>query len=485
MKKLNVQIEKTFVTNEKLLCIFIRTKINDMDKHLNYYEVRWKNFKSFTDTKWIKIKPLTIVLGSNNSGKTNFLAPFLLMNQTLMSKDPNSPLIIKGSSYDGGNIKELVSDYDLSKNIFFGFRYHLHETDEKIEKVGSYLPGAVEVTFGVNNKKDREIIVKKETVSDIFRRNLFSISRIGKKYKLTEKGFKSLSRMYEHETDSIANSSPLNFLFEPNSLLSDVRERNSEITTRKKKKISVAFSDLLDATSFNFSTVRQYLGELSYIGPIRDNPHRIYEISNENYYTVGSKGENMTNLLKKHFSKRNKELDKWIKKFRFGDWLELEHLYGNSYSIRFKEEKNPELYTSIANSGFGASQLLPLIVQALVSPKGSLTIAEQPEVHLNPLLQCELADLFSFMANKDQKVIIETHSEYLLLRLRRLVADKTISADNIAIYFVEKIDGSSNIREIKMQEDGHIKPEEWPSDFFVDSLRESLLLATQQLKNKK
>lgn len=58
-----------------------------MEKHIDYKEVRWKNFKGFKDTKWTKIKPITIILGSNNSGKTNFLAPFLLLNQTINSRD--------------------------------------------------------------------------------------------------------------------------------------------------------------------------------------------------------------------------------------------------------------------------------------------------------------------------------------------------------------------------------------------------------------
>jgi predicted ATPase len=188
----------------------------------------------------------------------------------------------------------------------------------------------------------------------------------------------------------------------------------------------------------------------------------------------------MTNLLKKYFSKQNSDLNKWVKRFGFGNWVEIKYLYGNSYSIRFKEKRNSKIYTSIANSGFGASQILPLIVQALVSPEGSMTIAEQPEIHLNPKLQCELADLFAFMAKRDQKIIIETHSEYLLLRLRKLIADKTISSDDIAIYFIEKKEGYSDIREIKVEPDGHIDSEQWPDDFFEDSLREALSLATHQ-----
>jgi predicted ATPase len=176
-------------------------------------------------------------------------------------------------------------------------------------------------------------------------------------------------------------------------------------------------------------------------------------------------------------------MDFWVKKFGFGDWLQLKKLYGHTYSIRFRQN-NKKMYTSIANAGFGASQLLPLIVQALVSPPGSLTIAEQPEIHLNPRLQCELGDLFVFMAKQEQRVIVETHSEHLLLRLRRLIAQKEISHDEIAIYFIEKTKDTSTIKEISIEKDGHIDPIKWPKGFFEESLKESLALATQQLKNK-
>jgi predicted ATPase len=461
-----------------------------MDKHLNYFEVRWKNFKGYKDTKWIKIKPITILLGENNSGKTNFIAPFLLLQQTLTSRDPNSPLIIKGGLYDGGNIQEIVNNYNLENDLFFGIRYHIHETDNiKLPSLGSYGPGSFEVTLNIKgNEIDGDILIKKETISDVFNREFFTLTlNENDKYKLS--GEIDSHLMSEEEKTAIKNSSPINFVFTPDSLLRELmllRKPHKEKTIVKRKKgYSKEFSNLLDIMSYNYTRIWGYIGDLSYIGPLRENPHRVYEVSNESYNTVGPKGENMTNLIRKYFPQRNKDLDFWIKKFGFGDWLELKKLYGNSYSIRFRDKINPKMFTCIANAGFGASQILPLIIQALVAEEESLTIAEQPEIHLNPKLQCELADLFVYMAKREQKVIIETHSEYLLLRLRKLIAEKSISYEDIAIYFVKKEDGVSNIKEVKIQMDGHIKDEDWPKDFFEDSLRESLGLATEQYKSNK
>ncbi|CAN5308197.1 DUF3696 domain-containing protein [soil metagenome] len=462
-----------------------------MDKHVDYIEVRWKNFKGFRDTDWIKIKPITIILGSNNSGKTNFLAPLLLMNQTINSRDRFSPLILKGDIYDGGNFQEIVKDYDTDKEIFFGYRYHIHETDEKLESLGSYPPGAFEVTFKVD-EKDGEIRLKQKTIYDIYNRKFLSLTLNQGKYKYSGIGSDSMN---QSEKNSIVHSEPTNFLFSPNTVLSDLeasRTKNDDEEEKVKRKVNrftTGYSKFLSAISYNNARVRRYLGDLSFIGPIRENPHRIYEITNETYNTVGPKGENMPNLVKK-IGDGDVELNSWINKFGFGDKLQLKHHYSNTYSLRFLKN-DTDYYTSIANAGFGASQVLPLIVQALVSPKQSITVAEQPEIHLNPRIQCVLAELFVSMANKGQTVIIETHSEHLLLRLRRLIAEDKINSDKVAIYFVEKKPSKTNkdvyesiVREIKLQENGHINNIDWPKDFLGETLKESIALASLQAKKR-
>lgn len=449
-----------------------------MAVHSNY-EIRWKNFKGFRDTGWIEIKPITILLGPNNSGKTSLIAPLLLMNQTISSKDTSTPLIVKGDIYDGGTIEELSHDYNVKNDIFFGFKYHIHKTQKDLKKLGAYPPGAFEVEFSL--KKDGELYVKNETIYDMYFREFFCLKRDeNSPYQLTSNDFKRIS---SYEKNTIGKSKPLNFLFSPNSVISAFR-RELKKDENSIKSFTSDFSGLIQAVSYNYSMVSKLIGGLSYIGPIRENPRRHYEIGNESHKTVGHKGENTANLLKKHISKIQKDIDIWIKKFGFGDEIEFKQLSSTIYSIIFKELSSKS-QSNIANVGFGASQILPLIVQALVSPKDSLTIAEQPEIHLNPRLQCVLADLFAFMAKRDQRIIVETHSEHLLLRLRLLIANKTLKSEDIAIYFIEKESGTSTIKPIKIENDGHINNNEWSKDFFEDSLRESLALATAQIKMMK
>ena len=89
------------------------------------------------------------------------------------------------------------------------------------------------------------------------------------------------------------------------------------------------------------------------------------------------------------------------------------------------------------------------------------------------------------MANNDQRVVVETHSEHLLLRLRRLIATQKIKPNDVALYFVEKKAGVSTIQPIPLDTNGKIEPEKWPKGFFEDTLRESLALASAQSERAK
>ena len=383
------------------------------------YEVRWKNFKGFKDTNWIKIKPITIILGTNNSGKSSFLSPLLLMNQTLNSRDPYLPILTKGPLIDNGSIKEIFKDYNVHKEVFFGFRYHVHDPDpnEKLEEIGTYPPGAFEVTLGSKNE-GKELVVKSQTIYDIYKRMYVQL-KMGEDGKYELKGLNK-SKLQKIEKESIANSKPINFLFSPNNFINNIRNmdmKNEKDLDKKisKKQFSEEFSELLRSVSANYSESIDILGNLSFIGPIRQNPRRVYEVTGESQDTVGSRGENIGNLLNENFNNIESELNEWISKFGFGDRIIFRNLYENFYSLEFQEG---ERFSTIANVGFGASQILPLIVQALISSDGALTIAEQPEIHLNPRLQGVLADLFAYMAKRDQRLVVETHSEHLLLRLR-------------------------------------------------------------------
>jgi hypothetical protein len=137
---------------------------------------------------------------------------------------------------------------------------------------------------------------------------------------------------------------------------------------------------------------------------------------------------------------------------------------------------------SPADLGVGISQLLPAVVLALSSEKQLLAI-EQPELHLHPALQARLGDLFIESALGDRKntVILETHSEHLILRLLRRIRETTEDAlpqgarrlrpEDVSVIYVEPGDKGVKVSPIRIDETGEFI-DRWPKGFFEERVDE-------------
>ncbi len=127
-----------------------------------------------------------------------------------------------------------------------------------------------------------------------------------------------------------------------------------------------------------------------------------------------------------------------------------------------------------ADVGIGISQVVPVIVTAL-DGEGRLVAIEQPELHIHPRLQAEIADLFLQAVKKTRnRFLIETHSEHFILRLQRRIRETSkgqlqegmmLTSEGIAVYYVSQSEGSTRVCKIDIDKNGEfIQP--WPDDFF-------------------
>lgn len=442
------------------------------DKHAYHdYRVRWQNYRAFRDTGWLTIKPLTILLGANNAGKSSVISPLLVMNQTVASRDKVTPLISRGSLIDAGNFRDVLHQHDLSKALTLSFDFHTHAADKDTLPIGNYPPGGMSVSFDADPQNLSAGLLAKYEIFDVFRRPYMSLIRKANGFRLRGIALKNMER---YEQRAVRQHEPTNFLFSPSAALYEVRRLDK---TPEQEPFSAAFSEYLSILGYTFQETLEILRKLSYIGALRERPQRHYDFSGEMPLTVGPRGQNTANLLRRRFDHLRDDLNGWVKRFELGDELCLSQMGSDVFSIVVRKGG---METNLADLGFGASQVLPLIVQSLVAPVGALTIAEQPEVHLNPRLQSSLAELFVSMAAKNHRVIVETHSEHLFLSVRKLIASGAIKHDRVAVYFVEKSGSESTIREIPINPNGGISGSEWPKGFFDDALKESMALAKVQ-----
>jgi predicted ATPase len=160
----------------------------------------------------------------------------------------------------------------------------------------------------------------------------------------------------------------------------------------------------------------------------------------------------------------------------------------NQYSIILRSNEDPALNVNLVDAGTGVAQVLPVFVQRaldILTPpeRPVLEIMEQPELHLHPAAHGGLADLYLSASSEEKakvKFLIETHSETLLLRVRRRIAEGVIPPDHVALYFVEHERGHATARQINIGPDGDL--DYWPDGVFSEDYEEARALASAQLK---
>ena len=135
----------------------------------------------------------------------------------------------------------------------------------------------------------------------------------------------------------------------------------------------------------------------------------------------------------------------------------------------------------LTDVGFGISQVLPVITLLHYVPENSTVLLEQPEIHLHPLAQAALADVLVHAAtHRNVQVIVESHSEHLLLRLQRRVAETKISADDVRLFFCDIRKGQSCLTPLQLDLYGNIL--NWPENFMGDAFGETLIAEKARLE---
>ncbi|WP_298587213.1 DUF3696 domain-containing protein [uncultured Kocuria sp.] len=244
------------------------------------------------------------------------------------------------------------------------------------------------------------------------------------------------------------------------------------------------------------SAVVNTLRSVRYLGPLRDQPrvvHNEYNVSVPNLPT-GRRGEGSAQLLHNYGKReiayrdpeghlRNETLSQsittWIDYLGIAEGIRTidQGKLGRGLEIDLGQHKR-----DLTAVGVGASQLLPIVISFLQASPGSVYIVEQPELHLHPAVQARLADFF-LIAKPDVRAIIETHSEYLVTRTRRRIAEEIATPDSTGIYFVDQENGSSRYERISVNSYGDLGS--WPRGFFDEQEKDLTAILLASAKRRK
>jgi hypothetical protein len=231
---------------------------------------------------------------------------------------------------------------------------------------------------------------------------------------------------------------------------------------------------------------------ISYLGPLRTKTERFYQWVGDEPVTVGFSGENaIAALIAASHRKFNFAPKCRLQSFQQVIASKLKQMglieefivskvneYRQEYEVKVRSRGSAD-FVDLPDVGFGISQVLPVLVQSFYAPANSIIIMEQPEIHLHPSAQAELADvLISVIHSRENstcrniQLIIETHSEHFLKRLQRRIAEGVIDESQVAAYFAQRETSSSNLKELDIDDYGNIRY--WPKNFFGDEMTDAI-----------
>ena len=450
-----------------------------MDALADEIDVTWAGFRGFVKETHLRLPRLTLLLGRNNVGKTSAYAPLLLLRQTLDARSPSTALLSRGELIDVGPFRDYVSNHDSEGSV----RFRL-ELPASFPGRGNREAAALDLTF--RSEDGQAAFLARHRVDDQEGSMLISRTRnkAGDVFKVSSpllpksgpgRPVRELTRLRK----ALREERPNGFLVRGYGALvlpRDVREDPNR-WARVQGWYQSAFDLYELQSSINDRLYRLLMG-ISYIGPLRSLPLRTYRLAPEAPADVGGVGEHAPELLYRFKqSGRGDVIDEWIEKLGYGK-LRFKSLNDEYFQLEI-EQKSGTL-VNVADSGIGLSQVLPLLVQSALAGRNSTVIAQQPEIHLNPAQQTVATDFLVERAVAGVRVIIESHSEHVLLRLRRRIAEGKISADEVAIYFVDHNGSETRIRPITMGGMAQLSQQEWPIGFFGEQLDDAFALAKAQ-----
>lgn len=438
-------------------------------------QLRIQNFKSWRDTGPMHTAPITALFGTNSSGKTSVMQLLLMLKQTADSADRNQVLNLgdERSLVELGTFQEMIYSHDLTSTLMWELKWTLPET------------------MRIADPAQRKGVLFSDD-------DLGFSAEIGWRGNGDALGRANVRRMAYRFADRVFGMQPVAEesreydLISPDGDFRFVRSQGRPWKLPQPAKF-YGFPDQVRAYYQNAGFLsdlelqfEEFCNRVFYLGPLRDYPKRQYPWSGAQPADMGRRGERVVDALlasreagvlyslgkgRKRQSLEGR-VAHWLKELALIDSFHVRPITPGGKLFQVWVRRHPKATeVLITDVGFGVSQILPVITLCYYAPEGSTLLLEQPEIHLHPAVQAGLADvLVDAVRTRGIQIILESHSEHLLRRLQRRIADETLSADDAALYFCSTERGESKITPLKLDMFGTI--DNWPPGFFGDEFAE-------------
>lgn len=494
-------------------------------------KVKLKNFKSFSELENLNLKPITVLCGTNSCGKSSILQSILLLKQTKEGRSSNQSLLLNGKYIHLGDIQNLIYGHDKNKVVSITYQYDFKIAGYYQNRRNRHRPSIAHLFKYLLSHEMRKIKNAEHSlslsidlkVSDKNKGYIKTSDILSYKIQISTKSPDgTITKGIEASIVHINNDFVLQWENVHHAIRKDAKFKAGSVSG-----VSVSFENLFpfieirdpenfektfDAIPYEvqhvFRAVDDFITNINegvtYVGPLREEPSRRYIYENE-VLEIGSKGENAAYIYQTEQDESIEEhhfFDKATDSFVYKkdtklknalkQWFELMNIKGfepnyQSEIIRLQMDTNSDCdaKVNIADVGFGVSQIFPILLEGLRMQKNGTLLLEQPEIHLHPNLQMQMADYFISLALSNKNLIIETHSDHIINRLvRRIVEGKHKELNNlISIYFVSNTNQGAKLEEIVIDPARGIA--NWPEGFFDQTATEQEKIMLAGIKRRK
>lgn len=405
------------------------------------------NFKGIGTAVGFDIRPITVFLGANSSGKSSCLHALVSLAQTLKLGNAAPSLVLDDdfAHVHLGRFVEIAHSHSYGAPITIGIDVgERHITVPALAKSEQNLKGIVTGTYTFRStRRTQEVFIDSARLA-VGKRG-YTVNRAKKK----PYGFSAVD---ENGNRTFEASRSANFLFQ---LIPNVRKISKENTYKWFEAYTV-----FDAVQREIETT---LRAVRYLGPFRQSPLRRYPFRGATASEVGAQGEATITLLAGEHVQSNdrkhiRKINHWLNQMGLAKSVDLSRV-GTSdlFDVSLKLKDGASL--PIADLGYGLSQILPVLAQCSFAPAGSTLLFEQPELHLHEGAARKLAKVFhETIIENDTRVILETHSKELVYELLQLVKNQALAIEDLAIYMVDRQNGASTYHRVQMSLDnGHLE----------------------------
>jgi len=448
--------------------------------------LKFTNFKSWPSAD-LACGRITGIFGTNSSGKTSLIQFLLLLKQTKNATDPAISLELNDDLVQLGAIEDAIHRHDESRSIDIEASFELAASLFLKDPSGR---STSEIASGRNLKMSASIAVKRNAPTATF----LEYSLGNASFRLAPKN----DDLSKFDLTSEANSegqSQFNFIRtqgRPWQLPGPVK------TYRFPDQARVYFQN----SGFLGDLEAAFEGELDktfYLGPLRETPKRDYLWARSRPSDVGLRGEKAIDAIlaatdagetrnlksRSHLKPFQEMIAYWLKEMGLIESFQVAEIAKGSNRWQARLTTRPSASSVLLTDvGFGVSQVLPVITLLQYVPENSTVILEQPEIHLHPLAQAALADVIIQAAmHRNVQVILESHSEHILLRLQRRIAEEKIAASDVKLYFCDAPKGVSTLNPLEVDLLGNIR--NWPDKFMGDAFGEVAAAEMTRIKRRK